>query len=54
MRDGKELLIVVQIQLLKPSTKVAKIIDISAADDNDDIAAAMTNAAAAAAGRKQC
>ena len=39
-----------QIQLLKPSTKAAKIIDISAsADDNEAAAAALTTAAAAAA-----
>jgi hypothetical protein len=44
------LVILAQIQLLKPSTKVPKIIDISAADDNDEAAAAITNATATAAG----
>ncbi len=39
-----------QIQLLKPSAKVAKIVDITAtADDDDGAAAALANAAAAAA-----
>jgi hypothetical protein len=44
---------VAQIQLLKPSSKAVKLIDLSAAADDEKaaaVAAALTNAAAAAAG----